>query len=99
MRLMILWAGITAFVWIGLNPPMAELWPGYRGGPTRHGITVYSVDIPIDRHVDTGCLVGRLAVVAVTSGLLWTETQVRPWVRRHAAGFRAKARAFRDGTL
>jgi hypothetical protein len=86
MRLVILWAGIAAFVLIGVFPPMAGLWPGYHGGPIRGNITVYSLDIPTEYHVDTGCLLGHLAtVVALTGGLLWTEAQVRPrlypWLR------------------
>jgi hypothetical protein len=67
--MLILWAGIAAFVWIGLYPPMET-------GLIRR---------EDHRHIDTPRLIGRLAVVIVlTGGLLWTEAQVRPWVRRRA---------------
>ena len=78
MKILILWAGIAAFVLIGLFPPMTQWeWPYlYRGHSTAHDI-----NIPVVARVDSGRLAGRLAVVvAITGGLLWTEAQVRPWI-------------------
>ena len=83
MRLLILWAGIAAFVVITLFPPMTgQAWRlGY--GPVRKSpYDTYQILTPQEYRVDTGCLLGHLAaVVALTGGLLWTEPQVRPWVR------------------
>jgi len=74
MRMLILWAGITAFVWITLHPPIVE---GHPVGPRASQW--------VETYTDTPRLIGRLAVVVVlTGGLLWTEAQVGPWFRRRA---------------
>jgi len=79
MRLLILWAGIVAFVWIGVNPPMVGKWSP---GPAR-GMT-YSIDITTEEHVDIGALLGRWGVVvALAGGLLYTESRLRPWLCAH----------------
>jgi len=78
MRLVILWAGIAAFVWVGLHPPMTSL---FGLGPKRHSIDQI-IDIPVMRQVDIGCLLGRWgAVVALTGALFYTEPRLTPWVR------------------
>jgi len=81
MRLLILWAGIVAFVWIGLYPPMTH-W-SRSGPPGRPWSHEASNQLTEDR-VDTGRLIGRLAtVVALIGGLLYTEPRLTPWLRAH----------------
>jgi len=83
VQLLILWTGIAAFVLIGLFPPMTQWkWPYLYQGHS----TAQDINIPIESHVDLGCLMGRLAVViGLTGGLLWSEAQVGPrfypWLR------------------